>query len=151
MALGSTITEYELPTPSGVEDYSCGNLKSGFWGDIRGSKPFSLGFPLKMVQNPRHPKKSRLQISTAIIFYPRESWKLIFGDCVAQGHCLKLSEPIFIFSIFLLKIFDFWKSDIRKYRKFRICIDFPNKIFFQIIPKMQLQIFWSLEQPWVPL
>ena len=31
----------------------------------------------------------RLQICPAIIFDPRGSWKLIFGDYVAQGHSLK--------------------------------------------------------------
>ena len=133
MPLGCTITEYELPTPSGAEDYSCRDLKSGFLGGDQGSGSLARGFPLKMVQNPRHPQKSGLQNSAAIIFDPRGSWKLIFGDCGAQGHCLKLSEPIFIFSIFSPTIFRFLKIRHPKNPKFRISIDFPNKIFFQII------------------
>mgnify|MGYP000041137694 CR=1 FL=1 len=50
MPLGYTITEYELPTPSGVEDYSCPNLKSGFFGGVEGSEPLTMGYPLKMTQ-----------------------------------------------------------------------------------------------------
>ena len=55
------------------------------------------------------PQKSRLQISPAIIFGPRGSWKLIFGDCVAQGQSLKWLEAIFIFSIFSPRFFRFLK------------------------------------------
>ena len=50
MTLGYTITEYELPTPSGAEDYSCGSLKSGILGDIRASGPLSMASPLKIDQ-----------------------------------------------------------------------------------------------------
>ena len=66
------------------------------------------------------PKKSRLEISAAIIFDPRGSWKLIFGDCVAQGQSLKCLEAIFIFSICSPKTFRFLKIRHPKTPKFRL-------------------------------
>ena len=128
MPLGYTITEYELPTPSGAEDYSWRDLKAKIWQNLgisAGSEPFSMEIPLKLVQSPRHPQKSRLQICRAIIFDPRGSWKLIFGDCVAQGHSLKSWEAIFDFSIFSPKTFRFLKIRHLKNRKFRPIIGFP--------------------------
>ena len=125
MALGYTTTEYELPTPSGVEDYSCGNLKSKIWESQPDLSHFQWRSHCKWFRTLDTAQKIRLQISTAIIFDPRGSWKLIFGDCVAQGHSLKLLEPIFIFSIFSPRIFDFWKSGILKPPKFRPIIGFP--------------------------
>ena len=50
MVLGYTITEYELPTPSGAEDIGWRDLKSGFFGGDEGSGPLSTGSPLKMAQ-----------------------------------------------------------------------------------------------------
>ena len=64
MPLGYTITEYELPTPSGVEDYSSADLKSGFFGGVEGSEPLSMGSPLKMAQvRPRFPDFVRFSTS----------------------------------------------------------------------------------------
>ena len=120
LPLGYTITEYELPTPSGAEDYSWRDLKSDFLGGDGGSGPLSMGSPLKMAQIRSRFPDFRLQISPAIIFGPRGSWELIFGDCVAQGHCLKLLEPIFIFSIFSPNIFRFLKIRHPKTPKFRL-------------------------------
>ena len=125
LPLGYTITEYELPTPSGAGDYSWRDLKSDFLRGGGGSGPLSMGSPLKMAQVRLRFRFFRFQISAAIIFDPRGSWKLIFGDCVSQGHSFKLLEPIFIFPIFSPRIFDFWKSGILKNPKFRPITGFP--------------------------
>ena len=64
MPLSYTITEYELLTPSGVEDYSCGNLKSEFFGGVEGSEPLTMGSPLKMAQvRPSLPDFARFSTS----------------------------------------------------------------------------------------
>ena len=151
MPLGYTITEYEFPTPSGAEDYSWGDLKSKNWESRPDLSHFQWRSHCKWFRTLDTPQKSRLQISATIIFDPRGSWKLIFGDCVAQGHSLKLLEPIFIFSIFSPKTFDFQNLKSRKFQNFGFAIDFPNKVFFQIIPNPQLQMFGSLLQPRTPL
>ena len=88
---------FQLPLGSKI-------IAAQFWSpDFWGCRGFWITFnriPIESCPEPSTPPKQRLQIWTAIIFDPRGSWKLIFGDCVAQGHCLKFLEPIFMFSIF---------------------------------------------------
>ena len=69
-----------------------------------------MGIPLKVVLNARHLQKNGPQHGAAIIFGPSGSWKLLFGDCVAQGSCLKLSEAIFDFSIFSPNFFPVFEN-----------------------------------------
>ena len=100
-------------------------MKSKIWESRPDLSHFQWISHCKWFRTLDTPTKSRLQICRAIIFDPRGSWKLIFGDCVAQGHCLKFSEPIFIFSIFSPKIFRFLKIRYLKTPKFRPIIGFP--------------------------
>ena len=147
MPLGYTITEYELPTPSGSEDYSCWDLKSKIWESRPDLSHFQWISHCKWFRTLDTPQKFRLQISAAIIFDPRGSWKLIFGDCVAQGHCLKSWEPIFVFSIFSPKFFDFWKSASWKTRNSGFALIFRTKFSFKSSQKCNFRYFGVSNNP----
>ena len=105
-----------------------------------------MGFLLKVVQNPRH-KKKRLQIWAAIIFDPRGSWKLIFGDCVAQGHYLKFLEPIFIFDFFANCFCFFENLHLEKTENSGFVLIFRAKFSFNSSQKCNFRFFGLLNNP----
>ena len=87
LPLGYTITEYELPTPTGAEDYSCAVARAKIWRNLRFSResePFSMGIPLKVVQNPRHLQKIRTSARRSYNLRPQ--WEL-------EAHIRWLGSP----------------------------------------------------------
>ena len=138
MPLGYTITEYELPTPSGVEDYSCGNFKSGFFGGVECSGPLSMGSPLKMAQiRPRFPDFARFSTSNlgSYNLRPQRELEAHIRWLCSPGAVFEMIRSDFHFFDFFAKIFSIFENlKSWKTRNF-VTIGFPIVILGENHPK----------------
>ena len=146
MPLGYTITEYELPTPSGVEDYSCWNLKSDFFWGVEGSEPLTMGSPLKMPQvRPRFPDFARfstLNLASYNLRPQRELEAHIRWLC-SPGAVFEMVRSDFYFFDFFAENFSFFENPTSENPKISVTIGFPIVILGRKSSKKPTSDFWD--------
>ena len=146
MPLGHTITEYELTTPSGSEDYSWRDLESGILGDIRGPGPLSTGSPLKMAQiRPRFPDFARFSTSNlgSYNLRPQRELEAHIRWLCSPGAVFEMLGSDFYFFDFFAENFSFFENPTSENPKISVTIGFPIVILGRKSSKKPTSDFWE--------
>ena len=146
MPLGYTITEYELTTPSGAEDYSWRDLKSKIWQNLgisAGSEPFSMEIPLKVVQNPRHPPKIPTSNLPSYNLRPQRELEAHIRWLCSPGAVFEMFRSDFYFFDFFAENFSFFENPTSENPKISVTIGFPIVILGRKSSKKPTSDFWE--------
>ena len=125
MALGYTIIEYALPTPSGAEDYSRPLLKSWFFGWRRGFWTTFNGIPIESDPEPSTSPKIRTTKLDRYNLRPQRELEAHIRWLCSPGAVFEMIRSDFYCFDFFAENFSFFENPTSENPKISVTIGFP--------------------------